>query len=131
LSWSIGLKIVIGFIENEQGQIYVTRRALNSHLGGYWELPGGKLEPNETCEAAIQRELKEELNIDVQQFSLFNIMQDKLEFHLYDISYFTGEIKHCAGQLDGNWISLDETHRYLFPQKNIAFFTEWKKYKSQ
>jgi 8-oxo-dGTP diphosphatase len=125
------LIIVIGFIENEQGQLYVTRRALHSHLGGYWELPGGKLEPDETSEIAIRRELKEELDIDVHQLSLFKIVKDELEFHLYEISCFTGTIKHCAGQLEGGWIYLDETKQYLFPKKNIVFFQEWEKYKAE
>ena len=125
------MKIAIAFIENQKGQIYVTRRALDSHLGGYWELPGGKIESDETSTDAIYRELKEELDIDVQQASLFKIVEDELVFYLYEVNLFLGTIKHCSGQLDGRWMSLEETKHYLFPPKNYIFFQEWQTYKSE
>lgn len=55
----------------QDGRVFIARRAANSHQGGKWEFPGGKLSPGETVLAALQRELHEELGIEVQAASPF------------------------------------------------------------
>lgn len=47
-------------------QLLVARRSAPAHLAGMWEFPGGKVEPGEGCVPALQRELLEELGIEVQ-----------------------------------------------------------------
>lgn len=55
---------------NENGQLLLTERPFGKSLAGLWELPGGKLEPDETPEAALIRELREELMIEVKEEDL-------------------------------------------------------------
>lgn len=56
--------IVVGLIEHDDRYV-VTRRHPHQHLGGAWELPGGKVEPGESPEAALQREAMEELGVAI------------------------------------------------------------------
>ena len=44
----------------------LTRRQTGAHLEGLWEFPGGKINPDETHEAALKREIREELDADVE-----------------------------------------------------------------
>jgi mutator protein MutT len=48
------------------GKLLITQRPSAAHLGGLWEFPGGKREPNESFEDCLHRELKEELGIEVE-----------------------------------------------------------------
>jgi 8-oxo-dGTP diphosphatase len=49
----------------EDEKILATRRSHGMHLAGFWEFPGGKIEPGETAEACVFREIREELNIEI------------------------------------------------------------------
>lgn len=60
------LEVVCGIIENAEGKILACRRGLERHLGGLWEFPCGKIDAGETAEAALARELHEELGITVR-----------------------------------------------------------------
>lgn len=60
------LEVVAGLILDGSGRLLACRRAPDRHLGGKWEFPGGKIESGESPEAALVRELHEELGVTVE-----------------------------------------------------------------
>jgi mutator protein MutT len=61
---------VVAAIIPQQGRCLLTRRPPGSHLAGYWEFPGGKIEAGENAAAALHRELLEELGVEVDAVEL-------------------------------------------------------------
>jgi 8-oxo-dGTP diphosphatase len=59
------MEVVCGVIENTEGQFLACLRPAGKHLGGQWEFPGGKMDPGESPEDALARELREELAVEV------------------------------------------------------------------
>lgn len=57
--------VVAGIVRDERDRVLLAQRPPGKHLAGLWEFPGGKREPGETPDAALRRELAEEIGIDV------------------------------------------------------------------
>ena len=73
---------VVAAIIIENGKVFATQRGYGEFKDG-WEFPGGKIEPNETPEVAIVREIKEELDTEVEVVELLNTVEyDYPNFHL-------------------------------------------------
>ncbi|WP_462321122.1 Nudix family hydrolase [Halochromatium sp.] len=60
------IHVAAGVITDADGRVLVAKRPLNTHQGGLWEFPGGKLEPSEPVARGLARELDEELGIQVR-----------------------------------------------------------------
>ena len=58
------MKVVTAAIIQEQGRFFVARRGPGEKLAGLWEFPGGKVEPGETLQESLTREIKEELGVE-------------------------------------------------------------------
>ncbi|AWW37777.1 MULTISPECIES: (deoxy)nucleoside triphosphate pyrophosphohydrolase [Streptomyces] len=58
--------VVVGAALLDEGRLLAARRSAPPELAGRWELPGGKVEPGETPEAALERELREELGVEAE-----------------------------------------------------------------
>jgi 8-oxo-dGTP diphosphatase len=62
--------VVAAALVDSDGRVLIAQRPEGKQLAGQWEFPGGKVEPGETPEAALIRELEEELGIVVKQACL-------------------------------------------------------------
>lgn len=60
------IKVTCALIINNEERILAALRSEDMNLPLKWEFPGGKIEPNETPEDCLTREIKEELNIEIQ-----------------------------------------------------------------
>lgn len=61
-------------IFNEEGKLFITKRGQKAqNERGMWEIPGGAIEFGETCEEAIRREIREEVDVDIEVLELLGI----------------------------------------------------------
>ena len=104
------IKVVAAIIKNED-KILATKRGYGEFIN-MWEFPGGKIESGETKKQALVREIKEELNIEinVDKFAL-DIEYQYPNFYLF-MSCFMCSIKEGSIEFlehnDGKWITKEE-----------------------
>ncbi len=110
---------------DEDGRILLAQRPSGKSMAGLWEFPGGKLESGETPEAALVRELHEELAIDVEESCLapLTFASHKYEdFHLlmplYICRKWNGFVSPQEGQ-DVKWVPLRDLRKYPMPAADI------------
>lgn len=65
------LRVVCAVFVDREGRYFAVKRPPDRRLGGLWEFPGGKIEPGETPEDALVRELNEELEFEASHLELF------------------------------------------------------------
>ena len=106
------------------GLLLLARRPEGTHLAGLWEFPGGKLEPGESFEQALHRELMEELGVSVKVGQcLFEITHEyparkfHLRFFQCSLEYGNPQPLGCA---ELAWVKRAALTSYEFPQADAA-----------
>jgi 8-oxo-dGTP diphosphatase len=105
------IEVVAGII-TENGRIFATQRGYGDQKGG-WEFPGGKMEPGESPEQALVRELKEELAVDVRVGDkICTVDYDYPKFHLTMHCFFCTLADGCKPTLleheDAKWLNRED-----------------------
>jgi len=119
------IHVVAGVIYNpSKQQVLIAKRPEHLHQGGLWEFPGGKVAEGESPEQALQRELMEELAIEVSACSPFLMTEhdyeDKLiALDVWAVNSFTGQPKGNEGQRI-SWVDIGALKDYQFPVANYA-----------
>lgn len=109
---------VTAAILEKDGNILIAKRRKGRTLGGKWEFPGGKIEPGETPQGCLKRELKEEFGIETEVgdffcSSLFQYSFIWIELLVYKVKYISGDFKVNEHD-DAKWVNLDELNGYDF-----------------
>ncbi len=115
-------KVTAAVIEKD-GKILIAKRRIGDLHGGRWEFPGGKVEFGETPEECLKRELKEELDIevDIGKFicsSPFTYMLVPMELLVYKASYLSGSIK-ALDHDELKWVTPQELNSYDFVKADV------------
>lgn len=112
------IRVVAGMIERE-GKYLITQRRPHATLPLLWEFPGGRVETDETDEAALARELREEMGIGVKVGERIIHVEHAyadydIDFRVYRCQLVTGEIQHIRVN-DHRWVLPTELDQYEFP----------------
>lgn len=108
------------FDRNGQLLIYLRDNKPEISFPGYWDLFGGRVEPDETPEQALVRELNEELGITISNYKLYKTYESPTEARPNVKHVYVVHIPEAAGELtlyEGQYhigINLNERHNYAF-----------------
>lgn len=114
-----GVHVAAGALVDREGRVLLAKRHDDAHQGGLWEFPGGKIEPNESGDEALQRELLEELGIGVRSarplIRVSHRYSDlEVVLHVYRIDRWEGELHGREGQPLA-WVAADDLETYPMP----------------
>ena len=117
------IDVVAAIIKDKNGKILITKRNLKKSQGGLWEFPGGKIEPNETRDEAIIREIKEELDIDIKVDSylaekVFNYPEKDINLIGLQCTITQGNIRLLEHE-DYKWLNSSELENYEFAPADV------------
>ncbi len=114
--------VAVGVILDPQRNILISRRAEESHQGGLWEFPGGKVESGESLAEALGRELREELGIQVGRTSpLLQVNHDYGDKSVLLDVHVVWDFSGSASGLEDQplaWVPATELSSYAFPAAN-------------
>ncbi|MFC1533511.1 (deoxy)nucleoside triphosphate pyrophosphohydrolase [Thermodesulfobacteriota bacterium] len=103
----------------KDGRLLITKRPEGSHLAGLWEFPGGKQKANEILKECLEREIKEELGMDIRADEFLLTVQHEYDtklvnLHLFQCSYLKGFPEALEGQ-EIKWVTPEDLQKYAFP----------------
>lgn len=116
------VEVVCAVIRNDEGKIFCCKRGPGRALDGFWEFPGGKVEPNETHEETIVREIKEELKTTIKPLKYIGVSKHEytdlekpfsITMYAYECKLIEGELE-LTEHTEKKWVKVEDL-------KNINF----------
>lgn len=125
------INVVAAIILNEENKVFIGKRSYGS-LKDKWEFPGGKIEEGEDDKTALTREIKEELNLNIEVNSLFYTLDyDYPTFHVHMNCYFCkiidGNLKLSAHS-ECKYIDANSFFEYEFLESNENLLKNLQKF---
>lgn len=115
---------VVAALIKKDGKVLIAKRSTgDENVFGKWEFPGGKVEINESEESAIEREIKEEfeMNIKAKRFVINNICEypkRTVDLRLYECEYISGDFK-LHDHSEYSWVDVDKLLEYDLAKADI------------
>jgi 8-oxo-dGTP diphosphatase len=123
------IAVVVAFLQRE-GTVLLTRRPLGGPCGGYWELPGGKIEPGETAPAALVRELHEELGVHAIIDSPLGELTFAYPALCITLKAWAGRVRtgppHPRHATALQWVPLERLLCYPLPPATVALLMQMR-----
>lgn len=110
--------VTAGVIWHED-RLLIAQRPLDKLLGGLWEFPGGKCEPGESLDDCLQREIREELGIDIEVNAPLTVVRHaythfRITLHAFQCRLVSGEPRALGGPA-WRWVRLEDLDGFAFP----------------
>jgi mutator protein MutT len=111
---------VAAAIIRRESKILISRRFDDVHLPGLWEFPGGKVLPGESLQAALIREIREELGVDVAVHNEVLTTEHQYPTKTVQLHFFNCSIRSGEPQIievaDLKWVTPSELRGFQFPE---------------
>ena len=124
------IHVAVGVLIDSKGCVLLTRRLKGTHLAGYWEFPGGKVEAGESVEAALARELEEELGTRIgETVPMMTVSHDYGEkqvlLDVQQVKDWNGEPHGAEGQPLA-WVDASLLDEFQVPEANSEIMLQVK-----
>ena len=124
------INVVAAIIRDEDNKIFIVQRNLKKAQGGLWEFPGGKIEQGETEEEALIREIKEEMNMDIEVISKFDehiheYPEKQIKLIAFNCLKTSDTYELLEHEADA-WITPEELEKYEFAPADVYFVENLK-----
>ncbi len=119
------IEVVAAIIKNNDNKILIAKRNHLKDQGDLYEFPGGKVEKNETYEEALKREIKEELDMDIEVLNkfdeeIFEYPEKTIKLIAFNSLYIGNHLKMNEHE-DLRWVKIDELNKFEFAPADIYF----------
>ena len=124
------IHVAVGVLIDSKHCVLLTRRLKGTHLAGYWEFPGGKVEAGESVQTALARELEEELGTRIgETVPLMTVSHDYGEkqvlLDVHQVKDWNGEPHGAEGQPLA-WVNADSLDEFQVPEANAEIMSRVK-----
>ena len=124
------IHVAVGVLIDSKGCVLLTRRLKGTHLAGYWEFPGGKVEAGESVQTALARELEEELGTRIgETVPLMTVSHDYGEkqvlLDVHQVTDWNGEPHGAEGQPLA-WVDASSLDKFQVPEANAEIMLRVK-----
>ena len=114
----MSVPVAIAVVE-DAGRVLIGRRPKGKPLGGYWEFPGGRVEPGETPEETAIRECQEETGLRVDVVGTYGCHEHEYSYDHVKLYFFACRPESTEDPSEPfRWVPREELTRYAFPAGN-------------
>ena len=125
------MPVVCALIEDAEGRVLVAQRPAHKHLGGLWEFPGGKVESGETSEAALRREIGEELGCEIEVGAALAAVRHEYAEVTVELRPFVARLVTGGAAPESRehqalrWVTAAELAALPMPEADAPILAEW------